>query len=92
MVIDLSGVSFCAAGALRILLRFTGDARRSGVRAAVVAGHRTVLRPVQLLKLEPALPLHRRLSDALAWLGILTVVPEPRTPHPGPTGAVVPGT
>ncbi|SEF37761.1 anti-anti-sigma factor [Amycolatopsis pretoriensis] len=70
VVVDLSGVTFCAAAGLRALLNFTGEARVRGVPVAVVADHTAVTRPVQVLQLTQALSLHERLPDALAWLAV----------------------
>ncbi|WP_372671811.1 STAS domain-containing protein [Amycolatopsis kentuckyensis] len=71
ILVDLSGVTFCAAAGLRALLNFTGEARLLGVPVAIVAGHSAVTRPVRVLQLTQVLPLHRELIGAVEWLGAL---------------------
>ncbi|WP_329056179.1 STAS domain-containing protein [Amycolatopsis sp. NBC_01488] len=70
LIIDLTGTSFCAASALRALLRAVARGRATGVHIAIVADHSAVVRPVRALGLS--LPLHRRLPDALDWLNIVS--------------------
>lgn len=79
LIIDLSKVSFCSAGALGVLVRLTDDAHSHGTPLAILATDPAVLRPVQILGLQQVLPLHATLAQASAWLDLL-----PRlTPLPG---------
>ncbi|MGK3204411.1 STAS domain-containing protein [Amycolatopsis sp. MEPSY49] len=64
LVIDLTGLAFCSARGLGVVLDAVSAARAAGVPVAVVAGGRAVLRPVEALGLEDDLPLHRTLADA----------------------------
>lgn len=64
LVIDLTGLAFCSARGLGVVLDAVSAARAAGVGVAVVAEGRAVLRPVKALGLEDALPLHRTLADA----------------------------
>ncbi len=66
LVIDLTGLAFCSARGLGVVLDAVSAARAAGVPVAVVAEGRAVLRPVQVLGLEDELPLHRTLADATA--------------------------
>ena len=71
LVVDASAVTFCAARALTVLLTSAADAHEAGVPFAVVTRSRAVLRPLGVLGLERALPLHADLAEALAWLTLL---------------------
>jgi anti-sigma B factor antagonist len=64
LVIDLTGLAFCSARGLGVVLDAVSAARAAGVPVAVVAEGRAVLRPIKALGLEGALPLHRTLADA----------------------------
>lgn len=64
LVIDLTGLAFCSARGLGVVLDAVSAARAAGVGVAVVAAGRAVLRPIKALGLEDALPLHRTLPDA----------------------------
>ncbi|MGW5722008.1 STAS domain-containing protein [Amycolatopsis sp. NPDC003865] len=64
LVIDLTGLDFCSARGLGVVLDAVSAARAAGVPVAVVAGNRAVLRPVQALGLADELPLHRTLAEA----------------------------
>ncbi|MFJ7216042.1 STAS domain-containing protein [Amycolatopsis sp. NPDC098790] len=64
LVIDLTGLAFCSARGLGVLLEAVSVARAADVPVAVVAEGRAVLRPVRVLGLEDALPLHRTLAEA----------------------------
>lgn len=78
LILDLSDVSFCAARALGLLVRLTGDAHSRGIPLAIVAGRRAVVRPVEALGLRPVLPLHDHLTAALEHLEALRRLPAPR--------------
>jgi anti-anti-sigma factor len=84
MIIDLSGVSFCAASAVNVLLRVTAEARRRRLPIAIVASQHAVTRPVELLSLETVLPLYDSLAEAQQWLERLPHLPKPRDGHAGP--------
>ncbi|WP_285483876.1 STAS domain-containing protein [Amycolatopsis sp. NBRC 101858] len=71
VIIDLSKVSFCSAGALGVLLRLTSDADGHGTPLAILATQPAVLRPIQILGLQPVLPVHTTLADASSWLELL---------------------
>ncbi|WP_328451904.1 MULTISPECIES: STAS domain-containing protein [unclassified Amycolatopsis] len=71
LVVDASAVTFCAARALTVLLNSAADAQAAGVPFAVVTRSRAVLRPLSVLGLERALPLHADLAEALTWLTLL---------------------
>ncbi|SEF37436.1 anti-anti-sigma factor [Amycolatopsis pretoriensis] len=64
LVIDLTGLTFCSARGLGVVLDAVSAARAAGVPVAVVAESRAVLRPVRVLGLEAELPLHRTLAEA----------------------------
>ena len=63
LLVDLTDVPFCSARVLNYLAGQAKDARRSGVRFAVVAQQRTVLRPLALLGLD--LPVVGSLDEAV---------------------------
>ncbi|GHG43095.1 MULTISPECIES: STAS domain-containing protein [Amycolatopsis] len=71
LVLDLSQVSFCGAGGITELLVAASEAHVSGVPFAIAAAGRAVLRPVRVLGLERALPIHRSVGAALDWLAVL---------------------
>ncbi|MEV4149301.1 STAS domain-containing protein [Amycolatopsis sp. NPDC049691] len=64
LVVDLTGLTFCSARGLGVVLDAVSAARAAGVPVAVVAEGRAVLRPVRALGLEDELPLHRTLAEA----------------------------
>jgi anti-sigma B factor antagonist len=64
LVIDLTGLAFCSARGLGVVLDAVSAARAAGVPVAVVAESRAVLSPVRALGLEAELPLHRTLAEA----------------------------
>ncbi|WP_372664548.1 STAS domain-containing protein [Amycolatopsis kentuckyensis] len=69
LVLDLTGLTFCSARGLGVVLDAVSAARAAGVPVAVVAEGRAVLRPVQALGLEDELPLHRTLDGATGHHG-----------------------
>ena len=83
MILDLSGVSFCAASAVTVLLRVTAEARRGKLPIAIVACQHAVTRPIELLSLETILALHDSLAEAQQWLESLPYLPKPRDGHAG---------
>ncbi|MET9000239.1 STAS domain-containing protein [Amycolatopsis sp. NPDC004169] len=71
LVLNLSQVSFCGAGAITELLVAASEAHVSGVPFAIAARQRAVLRPIRVLELDRVLPIHRTVEAALAWLAVL---------------------
>lgn len=71
LVLDLTGVTFCSAGALAVLLDVVTTAHARGIPCAIVATGRAVLRPVRVLQLDRVLPLHRDRAEAEDWLSLL---------------------
>jgi anti-anti-sigma factor len=71
LVLDLTEVVFCGAGGITELLVAASEAHVSGVPFALAAQGRAVLRPVRVLGLEQALPIHRTVEAALDWLAVL---------------------
>lgn len=71
LLIDATGLTFCAARGLTVLLDATSDALIAGVPFAICGRCRPLLRPIELLGLDHALPLHSSTADALAWLAVL---------------------
>ena len=72
MVVDLTGVTFLGVAGITGLLRCRDHAARRRTALRVVAAHRAVLRPLQLLNLVPVLPIHPTRASALSPL------PNPR--------------
>ncbi|WP_233224059.1 STAS domain-containing protein [Amycolatopsis sp. CA-128772] len=71
LVLDLTGVTFCSAGALAVLLDVVTTAHARGIPCAIVATDRAVLRPVRVLQLDRVLPLHRDRAEAEDWLSLV---------------------
>jgi anti-anti-sigma regulatory factor len=67
LIFDASAVTFCSARVLTILL----DTASAGVPFAVAGRCRALLRPIALLRLEPWLPVHWSVEEALAWLNLV---------------------
>ncbi|MBB1156157.1 STAS domain-containing protein [Amycolatopsis dendrobii] len=63
LLVDLTAVPFCSARFLKFLAEQASEARGSGVRFAVVAQQRAVLRPLALLGLD--LPVVGCLEEAV---------------------------
>ncbi|WP_051173266.1 MULTISPECIES: STAS domain-containing protein [unclassified Amycolatopsis] len=79
LLVDLTEVPFCSARVLKSLAELAENARGSGVRFAVVAQQRAVLRPLALLGLNRVLPVVRSLDDA-----VLNARTRRRTAQPVP--------
>lgn len=71
LVLDLTAVAFCGAGGITELLVAASEAHVSGVPFAIAARSRAVLRPIRVLGLEQALPIHESVDAALEWLAVL---------------------
>jgi anti-anti-sigma factor len=67
LVFDASAVTFCSARVLTILL----DTASGGVPFAIAGRCRALLRPIAVLGLEPWLPVHWSVEEALAWLNLV---------------------
>ncbi|MEA5367138.1 STAS domain-containing protein [Amycolatopsis sp., V23-08] len=68
LIVDLTAVTFCSAGTLRILLDVTGAARSAGASCAMVSDHWIVLRAITACGFESRLAVHPTLGAALSWL------------------------
>ncbi|MGW5722446.1 STAS domain-containing protein [Amycolatopsis sp. NPDC003865] len=68
LVFDASGVTFCGARVLTILIDTAAEAVASGVPFAVAGRCRALLRPIAALGLAHLLPVHWSTEEALAWL------------------------
>ncbi|MBK1786282.1 STAS domain-containing protein [Prauserella cavernicola] len=66
LVLDLSAVGFLGSCGLSLLLRLHQAAESRGTHLRIVAGHRAVTRPVELLGLQHTLRLHPTVEAALA--------------------------
>lgn len=66
LVIDLAGVDFLASMGIAVLVDVRERADRHGVGYAVVAGHRTVVRPMRMAEVDALLTLRPTLDEALA--------------------------
>ncbi|WP_410608159.1 STAS domain-containing protein [Amycolatopsis sp. lyj-109] len=71
LLIDATELTFCAARGLTVLLDATADAVIAGVPFAICGRGRPLRRPIDVLGLNQALPLHSSTADALAWLAFL---------------------
>jgi anti-sigma B factor antagonist len=69
-IMDLSRVSFCSAGTVRVLLTAHSHARAEGIACAVVSSHRAVVRPISALGLGHLLLLHPDIAAAEEWLSV----------------------
>lgn len=65
LVIDLAGVDFLASMGIAVLVDVRERADRRGVGYAVVAGHRTVVRPMRMAEVDALLTLRPTLDEAL---------------------------
>jgi anti-sigma B factor antagonist len=77
MIVDLSRVSFCSAGIIRVLLAAHGRARTDRIPCAVVSARRAVGRPISALGLDHLIPLHPDLAAAEDWLTVAAADPSP---------------
>lgn len=68
VLVDLSGVDFCSAGVIRVLLAAHSHARANGIPCAVVSARRAVARPISALGIDHLVPLHPDLAAAQDWL------------------------
>jgi anti-sigma B factor antagonist len=65
LVLDLSGVTFCACAGLTVLLDIADRARRSGTPLRLVCTGRAVLRPLHLTGLANEFEIRSSLGHAL---------------------------
>jgi anti-sigma B factor antagonist len=77
LVLDLMDVGFCGAGGITELLVAASEAHVSGVPFAIATDRRAVLRPLRVLRLEQALPIHGSVAAALDWLAVLPRLRRP---------------
>jgi anti-anti-sigma factor len=75
VVVDLTGVTYCAAAGVRVLLEATERSRRGGQRLAVVIANLTVARVLKATDTTDGIENYASLSDAMLALS------EP--PRPG---------
>jgi anti-sigma B factor antagonist len=66
LVIDLEKVEFLASAGLSILVELAREASDTGLRWAVVATGRAVLRPIEAVGLLSIVPTHPTVADAVA--------------------------
>jgi anti-anti-sigma factor len=77
VIVDLSRVSFCSAGIIRVLLAAHGRARTDRIPCAFVSGRRAVARPISALGLDHLIALHPGLAAAEDWLTVAAAGPSP---------------
>ncbi|MEV0674959.1 STAS domain-containing protein [Actinosynnema sp. NPDC050436] len=82
LVLDLTGVEFCAAAVLHVLLDVTACARSAGVPCAIVADCRAVLKPIAVTGLFPRLWPLPNLAAAREWLAGPDVLRIPAQSRP----------
>ncbi len=75
VIVDLTGVTYCAAAGVRVLLEATERSRRGGQRLAVVIANLTVARVLKATETSDGIENYASLSDAMRALS------EP--PRPG---------
>lgn len=68
LVVDLDDVGFFGSIGIAVLLEIRQRADQLGIRFAVVAGRRTVARPIRLTDTQDLLHVQRTREDALAAL------------------------
>lgn len=68
LVLDLNEVTFLASSGLAVIVEALGYADQRGVALVVVAGHRTVLRPLQATSSDELLTIHSGLDRAITAL------------------------
>jgi anti-anti-sigma factor len=76
LLFDASLVTFCGARVLTVLMDSSTHAVAAGVPFGVIGRRRSLLRPIGVLGLEQALPVHRAAAEALAWLALLPQLTE----------------
>ncbi|MBN6038531.1 STAS domain-containing protein [Amycolatopsis sp. 195334CR] len=64
LVVDLTAVSFCSSTSLGVLINASAAAKTAGTRFGLVAPHRPVQRPIEVLNLGPYLPVHNSVNAA----------------------------
>ena len=77
LIIDLTGVDFCSAVILGLLVQITTTANAAGVAWAIAGNSRAVRRPITITGLEPVLRLVPDVAAARQQLGIPNVVAQP---------------
>ncbi|TQM83234.1 anti-anti-sigma factor [Saccharothrix saharensis] len=75
VVIDLTGVTFMGSSGLALLIEAAAHADRCGVRFVLAAGHREVLRPIQVTNLDEVFDLYPDVAQAVA--AVTTTTPQP---------------
>ncbi|WNV83014.1 STAS domain-containing protein [Umezawaea sp. Da 62-37] len=81
VVLDLNEVTFLASSGLAVIVEALGYADRRGIAFVVVAGHRSVLRPLQATSLNELLVIHSGVDYAITALR-----GTPATVSPSATG------
>ena len=66
LVLDMTGVNFLAASGLTVLADTDRRARQDNLAWGLVASTRPVLRPLEVLGLDEALPTYESVPDAVA--------------------------
>ncbi|MFJ7218897.1 STAS domain-containing protein [Amycolatopsis sp. NPDC098790] len=77
LILDLTDVTFCSSSALAVLLDAVTTAHARGIPSAIIATHRAILRPVELLQLGRILPIHHDHAEAHAWLSLVARLRDP---------------
>lgn len=72
LIIDLTEVTFLGLAGVTLLVAAAAMAQRSGVRLAVVASRRAVLRVLELTGVNQLLDLHPTLPDALVPVDLVS--------------------
>jgi len=68
VVLDLNEVTFLASSGLAVIIEALGYADQRGIAFAVVAGHRSVLCPLQATSLDEVLIIHPGIDPAITAL------------------------
>jgi len=82
LVLDLNEVTFLASSGLALIVEAFGYADRRGISFVIVAGHRSVLRPLQATSLDELLTIHSGSDPAIAALRGLTEATEGEVTEP----------
>ena len=80
LIIDLTGVHFCCAVILGILVQITTAADTAGVAWVIAGDSRAVRRPITITGLDPLLRPVSSVAAARGRLGIPNVVAQPAVP------------
>ncbi|SEF38370.1 anti-anti-sigma factor [Amycolatopsis pretoriensis] len=68
VILDLGAVTFCGSAGLQVLSELVTATAATDLPFAVVAGHRPVLRALQLTRIDVTLSLHPELEQARGWV------------------------